>query len=692
MNVATATGTSPDPDEPEVPVDPGEKEDPIEDPKPSLKLEKVTTSTPADGAYVLDEQITYKITVTNDGNVTLTNVQITDPLTGDSWTIATLAPNESKEYTSKAYTVTVDDVVADSVTNKVTATAKDPNNKDVTAEAEVTDDTKKRNDNDVDPKPDPDDPGEEMDVESKSITVVYDGKAHTLTATATAEGSTVWYQYDGGEWTTTPPSRVAVGTTTFSIKATNPAYEDVVKDGYSLTVTPATLTITIDDKSKVYGTEDPEFTYTVEGLVNGETIPDGLIKLWREEGEDVGTYPIHGKIGEGEAEQTSLTRPTGKLLLARAYAKTTFDPNNYSISFKDGTLEITPAKVTVTADDQTKQQYAADPELTVTIDGLVNGDDESAISYTVSREEGEDPGEYIITPSGEATQGNYEVEFVTGTLTITAAPAEKTFTLLWVSDLLLKGEGATDDAFKAIVDYAKTVKCDATVDTGNIVDASDNEAAWTSAKEIASGLKKLFSVAGAKDVDGDSMNYDAYLEAGLNGNVTAFEDGSVWYAKPGSQPVLMVGIGYQKIAETDEEKERQDKWLAFVNEAIAAHEKDFVVLVVNDYIDETGALTAFGKFIEEQIVEGNENVRLILCGNANGAATLEKTYGERKVAAVMYNYAADEEKGLGFLRILTIDTAAKTVKIETVNAITGATEYDEANPDKDNFVLEGLFE
>ena len=141
------------------------------------------------------------------------------------------------------------------------------------------------------------DPGEEMDVDSKSITVVYDGKAHTLTAKATVAGSTVWYSTDGGAtWTTTPPSRTEVGTTTYSIKATHPAYEDVVKDGYTLTVIPRDLTITIDDKTKVYGTEDPEFAYTVEGLVEGEKIPATIISLWRDEGEDVGTYTIHGKI------------------------------------------------------------------------------------------------------------------------------------------------------------------------------------------------------------------------------------------------------------------------------------------------------------------------------------------------------------------------------------------------------------
>ena len=99
MNVATGTGTSPDPDKPDVPVDPGEDPEPTEDPNGHLTIEKETTSTPANGSkYALGETITYKITVTNDGNLTITDITVTDELTGDEWTIASLKPGESKEF------------------------------------------------------------------------------------------------------------------------------------------------------------------------------------------------------------------------------------------------------------------------------------------------------------------------------------------------------------------------------------------------------------------------------------------------------------------------------------------------------------------------------------------------------------------------------------------------------------------
>ncbi len=81
-------------------------------------------------------------------------------------------------------------------------------------------------------------------------------------------------------------------------------------------------------------------------------------------------------------------------------------------------VTIAPKAVTVTAKDQTKTYGEADPELTATVEGLIG---EDTITYSVSRAEGSNAGEYAITPSGDAAQGNYAVSFVPGKLTITRA-------------------------------------------------------------------------------------------------------------------------------------------------------------------------------------------------------------------------------------------------------------------------------
>ena len=49
------------------------------------------------------------ITVTNDGNLTLTNVKVTDELTGDEWTIDELAPGEEETFDA-SYTVKESDL------------------------------------------------------------------------------------------------------------------------------------------------------------------------------------------------------------------------------------------------------------------------------------------------------------------------------------------------------------------------------------------------------------------------------------------------------------------------------------------------------------------------------------------------------------------------------------------------------
>ena len=88
----------------------------------------------------------------------------------------------------------------------------------------------------------------------------------------------------------------------------------------------------------------------------------------------------------------------------------------FTVNTVNGNLTITPASVTVTADNKSKVYGAAEPELTATVTGTLNGD---KVAYTLSRDSGENVGSYPIIPTGEKVQGNYEVTYKTGTLTIT---------------------------------------------------------------------------------------------------------------------------------------------------------------------------------------------------------------------------------------------------------------------------------
>ncbi|MBR5640886.1 MAG: InlB B-repeat-containing protein [Firmicutes bacterium] len=171
VNVATATGDDPNGDDPT--IVPGEDPEPTEDPNPHILVEKKTTSAPANGKYYVEgETITYEITVTNDGNLTVTNITVIDELTGLEETIQSLAPQsvdpDAKEVFTTTYVVTADDVTAGSVKNVATAEAEnpadDPENPNVPVkDGETEDPTKDQTPDNPGPRPRPTPTEEEPD-------------------------------------------------------------------------------------------------------------------------------------------------------------------------------------------------------------------------------------------------------------------------------------------------------------------------------------------------------------------------------------------------------------------------------------------------------------------------------------------------------------------------------------------------
>ena len=93
-------------------------------------------------------------------------------------------------------------------------------------------------------------------------------------------------------------------------------------------IKPKAVTVKAENKSKVYGADDPNLTATVTGNLNGDVI---AYTLSRKAGENVGTYTITPK---GEEVQ-----------------------GNYTVTYKTGQLEITPAEslvVKITGNSESK--------------------------------------------------------------------------------------------------------------------------------------------------------------------------------------------------------------------------------------------------------------------------------------------------------------------------------------------------
>ena len=195
----------------------------------------------------------------------------------------------------------------------------------------------------------------------------------------------------------------------------------IATNTFTITVNPATLTIAVQPKSKLYGAADPALTFTVSGLQFSDT-------------------PATALAG-------ALARAAGETVAGSPYAITqgTLTPNdNYTINFTGGTLAITPVALSITADAKTKTYGAADPVFTVTYTGFVNGETTVVLggTLTFARAPGENVGGYLITPSG-LTSGNYTIAFNTGTLTILKAALSIT------ADAKTKIFGAADPAFTA---------------------------------------------------------------------------------------------------------------------------------------------------------------------------------------------------------------------------------------------------
>lgn len=126
-NSATVTGNPPASYDGPPPVSPpGTITVPGEDPAPALAI---TKDDDAEGPVALGDSITYTFSVENTGNVTLTDVTITDELPGLTWVtgpnVGTIAPGETATGTA-TYVVTETDVLAGEVANSATATGIPP--------------------------------------------------------------------------------------------------------------------------------------------------------------------------------------------------------------------------------------------------------------------------------------------------------------------------------------------------------------------------------------------------------------------------------------------------------------------------------------------------------------------------------------------------------------------------------------
>jgi gliding motility-associated-like protein len=296
---------------------------------------------------------------------------------------------------------------------------------------------------------------------SKPADVVYNGLAHNLLPEIKDQGITLVKDTD---YTLDYSDNVNAGTVTISINGIG-NYSGSRE--VSFAITKADLTITAQDKNKVFGEQDPAFTAIYTGFKDDDDEFDlnGIFELNRVAGTNVGTYEIEpsgssstnynitfvkglltilkkdiaaGDISVGviptltysglaQTPQPSITDRAEVMVLGRDY--TLSYANNLNVG--TGTITITgignyeltrtldfsieKAILMIKADDKTITFGETQPDLTVSYDSFVSEEttDDLSGALTISRSLGDASGEYAITATGW-TSDNYNITFMSG--------------------------------------------------------------------------------------------------------------------------------------------------------------------------------------------------------------------------------------------------------------------------------------
>ena len=167
----------------------------------------------------------------------------------------------------------------------------------------------------------------------------------------------------------------------------------------TLTVTKADLEVSVNDTTKVYGSENPTFTLNYSGLKNDETKPS-----WEK-------YPIFSTAADKVSDVGDY--------------KITVDcsATNYNITKNNsGTLRIIPAQLTIKANDANKTYYEENPSYSYACSGFVNGDNTSSAlqappPLSSDADQYSNAGTSEIAANG-ASSNNYNIVYIPGTLTI----------------------------------------------------------------------------------------------------------------------------------------------------------------------------------------------------------------------------------------------------------------------------------
>ncbi len=208
----------------------------------------------------------------------------------------------------------------------------------------------------------------------------------------------------GVSLSTTTGASATYGTHTITAKDGTAGNYAITHVNGTLTVGKAQLTVTANDKAKVYGATDPVLDYTPSGTLY---------------------YSDDYSVITG----VSLNAPTGASATFGTHAITAAGgtADNYEVDHVKATLTVSKAAaLNVTANDKSKVYGAADPEFDYTSSGTLYYTDTYSVinGVTVNAPTGASAsyGSHTITAEGGSAD-NYDVYHINGTMTVSKAAA-----------------------------------------------------------------------------------------------------------------------------------------------------------------------------------------------------------------------------------------------------------------------------
>jgi len=192
------------------------------------------------------------------------------------------------------------------------------------------------------------------------------------------------------------------GSTTITARQAASANYGEASASTPLVIKKASLTASVNNATRRYGEENPAFSFSYKGFVNGETETVLAVKPSASCNATaksiVGTYDIV-TTGNGSDE-------------------------NYDISYTSGTLTIEKALLTATVEQTTRRYGEENPTFALIYKGFANNETESVLTSPPSATCNASPvspaGKYDITVNG-GNDENYEIECINSSLVVEKA-------------------------------------------------------------------------------------------------------------------------------------------------------------------------------------------------------------------------------------------------------------------------------